>query len=344
MWWLLIVWEGPLRGERLSIHVDEQPPDDLAFRLRLIHALERRIEPRCSARNGEIEPDVLPEHLLHLLRLPVASQPVIDVDAVETLPDGLVQQHRNHGGIDAARKPQHHLVFADPRPQLLDRVRHPVAEVPAFRAAAHAEDEVREDLRAVLRMDDLRMELERVEALRVVVHRRERTGRRHHRAAFEAGGDRLHTVAVAHPYNDRRGHALEKRVSGHDLDRHLAVFPRLARHHTTAQLLAHELHPVADAQHRHTQLEDRRINRRRAVLEHAVRPARENHPHRWILAQRRRRGLTADALRIDLHLPDASRNELRVLGAIVEDRDPLTTRFRNLPRHLHSSKLKTRNW
>ena len=67
----------------------------------------------------------LAEQPHHLLRLVAPHQAVIDEDAVELLADRLVDQHRGHGAVDAARQPADHPLEAD---LLLDAVDRLVAE------------------------------------------------------------------------------------------------------------------------------------------------------------------------------------------------------------------------
>ena len=251
---------------------------------------------------------------------------------METLADRLVEEDGHHGRVHAAGKAQHHLVVPDLLAHPRDGVLHPRGELPVLPAAADAEHEVLQDVGAVLRVHHLGVELERVEAARVVEHRGERACGRDG-PALERGGDRLHAVAVAHPYRDRAGDAVEERVSGLHLDRHLAVLALHARHHAPAELVAHELHAVADAEDGNAHLEERGVARGRALLEHAVRSAREDDAGRRIRRQLRRRRVASDDLRVHLLLADAPRDELRVLRAVVEDRDPLVASGQSLCFH-----------
>lgn len=307
--------------------VDERLADRLALRLRLVEPLQRGVELLRGARDGEVEPQLRVEHLLHLLGLAPAQEPVVHEDAVEARPDRLVEEDGRDGRIDAAGEAQHDLVVADLSLQLLHRVLDPRRQLPVGVRAADVEDEVREDLVAVFGVDDLRVELDAEEAPRLVADCRVGAVRRG-RAHLEARRDRRDAVAVAHPDGERVGEALEELVAR--LDRHLglAVFAPLAGLHLAAQLLAHELHAVADAEDRHAEVEDRAVDAGRARLEDAVRPAREDDALRRVGLRPFRRDVERDDFGIDVLFADAPRDELRVLRAVVENDDLVHGRCR----------------
>ena len=89
----------------------------------------------------------------------------------------------------------------------------------------------------------------------------------------------------------------------------------------SAHQLGHELQPVADAEDRHAQLEDLRIDHRRAGLLDAVGAAGEDDalgPEGADLLERHRAGME---LAIDVQLADPAGDQLRVLRPEVEDQD-----------------------
>ena len=88
-----------------------------------------------------------------------------------------------------------------------------------------------------------------------------------------------------------------------------------------AELLRHQLHAVADAEHRDAELVDRRIDLRRAVGVDRRRAAAEDQRGRVPRAQRRRRRPVADELRVDPGLAHTTRDQLRVLAAEIDDED-----------------------
>ena len=101
----------------------------------------------------------------------------------------------------------------------------------------------------------------------------------------------------------------------------LAELARAGARDGAAELERHELGAVADAQHGHAQVEERRVGPRRVVDVDAHGAAREDQalgPAGPDLVERRVEG---DELRVDVALTHAARDELPVLGAEVEHED-----------------------
>ena len=90
-----------------------------------------------------------------------------------------------------------------------------------------------------------------------------------------------------------------------------------------AQDLRHELHAVADAEHRHAHLEQRVVAVRRAGLVDAHRPAREDEPGRLPAGNLGGRRAERDDLGVHVQLAQPPRDELGVLRSEVEDQDDL---------------------
>ena len=86
-----------------------------------------------------------------------------------------------------------------------------------------------------------------------------------------------------------------------------------------------ELHPVADAEHRDAQLEDVGIDRRSAVLEDRIGPAREDDPLRIERPDECEIEPLGGGMdfAIDARFADAPRDELRELRSAVENEDPV---------------------
>ena len=211
----------------------------------------------------------------HLVGFGEPQQPVVDEHAGEPLADRLVDQHRRHRRVDAAREPADHPALADLGADLLDRLLLEGAHGPVALAAGDLAHEVAQERGAVRRVHDLEVELGGVELARLVGDhgdRRVRRGADHAEALRRLG----HAVAVAHPHRIALAlapHPFEqRRILGH---RHLgaaelAVVAALDR---AAELLRHRLLAVADAEHRHARLVDAG-RRQRRVLCRAPRPAR----------------------------------------------------------------------
>ena len=93
--------------------------------------------------------------------------------------------------------------------------------------------------------------------------------------------------------------------------------------HFAAERLAHQLHAVADAEHRDAELEDLRIALRRAVGVHARRAAGEDQPLRRELAHPLGRDVVPHDLAVHVLLADPAGDQLDVLRAEVEHEHPL---------------------
>src|SRR5690606_6082318 len=150
---------------------------------------------------------------------------------------------------------------------------------------------------------------------------------------------RLHDgVAVAHP-----GGLLDRLLgeqhaavgAAHEAHLRRAVLARARLRDLAAELTRHHLEAVADAERRHPELEDARIQLGGSGLVHARGPARE-HDARRIL-----RGdlLGGDGVRHDLAvdpgLAHPARDELGVLGAEVDDEHG-ALRYGALGGHAHA--------
>ena len=140
------------------------------------------------------------------------------------------------------------------------------------------------------------------------------------REARRRGG---HRIAVAGPHLQRPRQAVEQ-PSGL-ADRHIGMAELAMRRprQRAAQDLRHELHAVADAEHRHAHLEQRVVAVRRAGLVDAHRPAREDDPGRLPAGDLGGRGAERDDLGIHVQLAEPPRDELGVLRSEVEDQDDL---------------------
>jgi hypothetical protein len=178
------------------------------------------------------------------------------------------------------------------------------------------------------------MELHAVEAALLVRHPGDRAGVGGSHE-LEPGRKLGHLVAVAHPHLEHPvsfGRAVvldaleQPRVSARA---HLGVaeFPDLPRLDAAAELLRHGLHAVADAEHRHSELEHRarRPAGRFLVGRHVA--ARQDHAARAEAAHEIVGHVVRVDLAVDLRFPDPPRDELGVLRAEVEDQDLFMHRF-----------------
>jgi hypothetical protein len=103
----------------------------------------------------------------------------------------------------------------------------------------------------------------------------------------------------------------------------VAEFPMPRSAHVAAEHVGHQLHAVADAEHGGAELEERRVETRRARLGDAARTAGEDDPGRLPGAQPLERRIEGHDLRIDRQLAQPSRDQLRVLRAEIQDENGL---------------------
>ncbi len=201
----------------------------------------------------EVEADAVAERRLHLFELARAQQPVVDEHAVQPLADGLVDQDRGDGRIDAARQPEEHVRLADGG---ADR-RHLLVDKgggrPVAARAALDVGEIGEQAGAVLGVDDLRVELHADVRMPVAPERGNRALGAGGRA--ESVGQAREVVAVAHPDRRPGGDAVEERIA----DGTLSIVKQVR----TSELAAlgaldgaaegrrHRLQAVADAEDGH---------------------------------------------------------------------------------------------
>ena len=245
---------------------DEFLADDLPLPLRIGHAHQLAQEPGPGVDAAHVHVELVLHDLLHLVALVLPQQTVIHKDARQLIAHGALQKRGGNGAVHAAGQCQQHAPAAD----LAAALRHGLVQIgrhaPLGGEAANAVQEVLQHLRAVLRVQHLRVELHAVQLLLRVFHGGEAAalGGGDH---LEARRDALHLHAVAHPAHGRGGHVVKQGGGGvGQLD--LAVFPRLRLPALTAQQLHHQLLPVADAQHGNTHLEQSLVHHGRVRLKH----------------------------------------------------------------------------
>ena len=100
--------------------------------------------------------------------------------------------------------------------------------------------------------------------------------------------------------------------------------------HGPAEVVRHQLHAVADAQHRTAKIEQSRVALRRAGVGHALRSARKNDPGRLLRANRVGRRVRRPDLRVHRELAQASSDQLGVLRPEIENDDGLMVHERGL--------------
>ena len=205
---------------------------------------------------------------------------------------------------------------ADPLDLLLDdRGRRPRA-----RAAADLLQERRQHVLAVGRVDDLGVELDPVQAALDVLQRGHRRLRRA-RQRREARRRLVDRVAVRHPARLLRRRAGQQPPWLGDRQLRAPELPHLGALDLAAELQDQRLHAVTDAQHGDPELEQLRIQPRRALGVHRGRPAGEDQPLRPAPPHLLDADVVRQQLREHAALAHAARDQLRVLPAVVEHDD-----------------------
>ncbi len=304
-------------------HVDEQFADDLALGLGIVDAFQRVDERVGRIHMHQRDVVAVAEHGDDALGFGEPHQAVIDQHAGQLIADRFVNENRRDRRVDAAGQSANHFALADLGADLLDRLVLEGAHGPVAGKAGDVAHEIADQRRAVRRVHDFRMELHRVELAGVVADDRDRRALRlaEHAKAWRQFGD---AVAVAHP--DRvflalDPDALEERAVGGDLDLGAAELAVMAGLDLAAELLRHRLFAVADAEHRHAGLVDRRRRQRRVFVEHRGRPAGQDHGFRLHGAEGRFGLLERHDLAIDALFAHPARDQLRHLRAEIDDQD-----------------------
>src|SRR5438093_7403434 len=117
------------------------------------------------------------------------------------------------------------------------------------------------------------------------------------------------------------GKTLEQAAGLGDVDGRGPVLALAFGRDLAAQDVRHEVHAVADAEDRKVPVEDGRIDLRRARLVHARRSAGEDHTHDISALELFRGDVVREDLAVHARLAHPARDELRVLGSVVEDGD-----------------------
>ena len=305
---------GPLK------HLDERAPDDLAFAFRVGDSSQLAEKNVCGILVMQLDVEVLAEHALHAFGFALAQQTVVDKHAGELIADGFVNQRRRDAGIHTARQPENHAVFPDFSPDLLDRAVNERTHRPVPSAPADAVNEVGDDLLAVRCVMHFGMKLDAVQLARFVGD----GGVGRVITAPDAGetiGQQRHLIAVTHPDLLEPVHAREQPRFTCDFEFGVTVFAFVALIDATAELVRHQLHPVADAERGNAQVPDRGIALRRVLAVHAGRAAAEDQTARSKHRQFRGGRVEVQDLGEHFALTDPPRDDLRVLRAEIQNDD-----------------------
>src|SRR5688500_464978 len=204
------------------------------------------------------------ERALDVFALAFPQQSGIDEDTGELVADRAVYERGGHGRVDAARQTANDLciadLLADPRDGLVDER----SGSPGRLTAAYAEREIRQHLAATRRVCHLRVEHDAEDRSLRVAERGDRQimcGGEH----LEARRRLLHVITMTRPYQHGLvgSKAVEQVVRSRDADLGPTVLAPARKDAATVHL-REQLHAVADAEHRHTELEQFGIGGRHA--------------------------------------------------------------------------------
>ena len=242
---------------------------------------------------------------------------MVDEHTGQPVPDGPLHQRGRHRGVDATGQAADRPPVTDLRPHLLDQRVGDVGRRPHRVDAGELVQEAAEHLLAVRAVHDLGVVLHPGEAPRPVLERRDwcsGTGG----DDVEPGRSRGDGVTVAHP------HRLGLRQIGMQLTAShfqvgTTVLTGAGVRHGATEGLGHGLEAVADAEHRHVEVEEFGIQLRGAFGVDTGRPAGQHHGARIPGLDLLDAGGVRDDLRVHPRLPDATRDQLCVLRAEIDD-------------------------
>ena len=240
----------------------------------------------------------------------------------ELLADSTSAQRAHHARVDTTRKTQDHTVLPHFRAYAVDELVDEVVHAPQRFEPADAEQEVRKYLRSIRRMAYLGVELRRIEVAFCAFHRRHWAHARA-RGNNEPLGHHGNRIAVAHPDRLLLGRPVEQARWGNARYRRRTVLPHLGAADHSAERLCHDLLSIAETQHRQFQLEHGRIDAWRIFRINACRTARQDDGRRLGCRNLGSWSIARHDLRIDAQIAHATRDELSVLRAEIEDDYPL---------------------
>ena len=142
---------------------DELVADDAPLLLRILHALEPAEESVSGVEHHQLHAQVLFERCAQQLRLALAHQAVVDVDAGELVAHGAMHQRGRHRRVDPARERTDHPSRSNAVANLGDVGLHEARRCPGLSGTGDIDNETAQDLPAVRRVDDLGVELDPVQ-------------------------------------------------------------------------------------------------------------------------------------------------------------------------------------
>ena len=301
---------------------DELLADDLALALGGVLTGQLLVEAvtGVDADKVDVELAALAKDLADLLALVLAQQTVVHEHAGQLLADGLGQHGRADAGVHAAGQGAEHLAVADLLAQGLDGVLYEGVHLPVTGAVADIIDEVMQNFRAVLGVQDLGVELHGVEAAGLILRGSHRAvGRVGH--DLKAGGGLLDVVVMAHPADILRGQRVKQRAGGVQIDQRLAVLALGCLADLAAQHVHHQLAAVADAEDGHAPVVNLGVDRGRIRQVGAVGAAGKDDALGVLGLDFGKVGAVRINLAIYVAFADTAGNQLIILAAEIQNDD-----------------------
>src|SRR5690606_16742187 len=143
-------------------HFDEQPANDLALGFGVGNAFQLTNETIHRINVDEMQIVVLAEHGNDIRRLVLAHQTVVNKNTGELFANSLVDQQCGDRRVDAAGQRANHTTSADLLADFFNRTRTIGRHRPVTGNASNLADEVRQQLGAIGRVHDFRMEHRRI--------------------------------------------------------------------------------------------------------------------------------------------------------------------------------------
>ena len=222
------------------------------------------------------------EHILHLLRLILTKQPLIDEDTDELLFGQRLIEHRgNDRGVYPTGDTAEYLLVPYLFTDLGDLLFGEASHVPGAFAAADMLGKVLEHHYTLLGVVHFRVELESVDISALICDRsiRRVLARTDHFKPFRQS---LRTVTVAHPYRRVLLDVFEDRCGFiFDMKFRFPVLMVIGGDHLTAKVLCDQLHPVTDPKNGKTKVPNALIRVVGIFGIDRCRTAREDDPLRF---------------------------------------------------------------
>ena len=307
-------------GRHFLEDADERLADDLALALGVGDVVEGLDEAVGGLHVHEVDAELATERLLDLLGLVHPQQTGVHEDTRQLIAHRLVHEGSGDRRVDAAREAADHLLVADLSPDRLDRLLDDRNHRPRRPASADVVEEVLEDLLAAPRVCDLGVELHAVDGALEILEggHRHRVGAGRDLEARRGGDD---GVGVGHPHLLLQGQLAEQGRRRGDLERRAAVLAGVGAGDLAAELLGHQLGAVADAEDGNAAPVDGLVDGGRPFDMHRLGTAAEDDPLGSAGEHVGDRHVAGDDLRVHVRLAHAPGDQLRVLGAEVDDED-----------------------